>query len=300
MRPAARLAAFFELRDTRITSDSLFANIEGEVVVAIREQSGIALLTGAALYPFPSTASNRKAQAMPSDSSTRKKIGIITGSGPEAGLDLWSKLLRANRVLHGSRFRGDLDAPNVTILSEPALGLSMELEMNDRAVWTCLESSAQAIAQRVDYYTVACNTLNHYQPQLEALRLPAMLISFADVTLEFLQSERIERVALLGAKPVTDLGPWSHYRKLAEHVWIELPKPVQAEQLHQLIYDVKTFGGDVPEIRQRFKSILDTLESNTVLLACTELPLIPLDSAGKRVIDVTDLVAHKLARLANC
>jgi aspartate racemase len=78
-----------------------------------------------------------------------------------------------------------------------------------------------------------------------------------------------------------------------------VPTPAQAEQLHRLIYDVKTFGGNVPEIQQRFESILDTLEAETVLLACTELPLIPLENTGKQVIDVTDLVAHKLARLAN-
>lgn len=230
---------------------------------------------------------------------SRKRIGIIAGSGPEAGLDLWNKILQANRTLHGSTFRGDLDAPEVTILSVPMLGLSMELEANDAVVWDCLRRTAQEIAQRVDYYAIACNTLNYYQPQLDALRLPAKLVSFADVVQEFLRTNRIGEVALLGARPVTDLGPWSHYRKLAAHVDIELPKPAQAGQLHQLIYDVKTHGGNMPEIELRFRAILDALESHTVLLACTELPLIPLAATHKQVVDVTELVALKLARLAN-
>lgn len=232
-------------------------------------------------------------------SVSRKKIGIIAGSGPEAGIDLWSKLLAANRKIHGDRFRGDLDAPDVTILSESTLGLSMELAENDGAVWQCLRQTAEAIAPRVDYYAIACNTLNYYQPQLEALRLPAKLVSFADAVVEFVKESRIERVALLGARPVTDLGPWSHYRRLAEHVAVELPKPAQAEQLHRLIYDVKTHGGHVEDIRCRFREILDALEAHTVLLACTELPLIPLDPGQKQVVDVTDLVARRLAQLAN-
>jgi aspartate racemase len=239
-----------------------------------------------------------KDPAMQSTFHPHKKIGIITGSGPEAGIDLWNKILQANRALHGSAFRGDLDAPNVTILSEPALGLSMELEANDRAVWNCLRGAAETIAQRVDYYAIACNTLNYYQPQLDALQLPAKLVSFSDVVLDFLQANQLKRVALLGARPVTDLGSWSHYRTLAQHVDIELPRPLQAEQLHQLIYDVKTHGGDVPEIRQRFCAILNALEADTVLLACTELPLIPLDATQKKAVDVTQLVAQKLARLA--
>lgn len=239
-----------------------------------------------------------KGQAMPVNSTLRKKIGILTGSGPEAGLDLWRKVLQANRRLYGSRFRGDLDAPHVTIVSEPTLGLSMELEANDAAVWHCLRDAAQHVAQRVDYYAIACNTLNYYQPQIDALHLPAKLISFADVALDFLRANGITRVALLGARPVTDLGPWSHYRRMADHVRIELPKPAQAQQLHQLIYDVKSAGADNADIRRRFRAILDTLESDTVLLACTELPLIPHDAHQQRLVDVTDLVACKLAELA--
>jgi aspartate racemase len=229
---------------------------------------------------------------------TFKKIGIITGSGPEAGLDLWRKLLQANRKLQGTAFRGDLDAPHVTIYSEPLLGLSMELDANDGAVWECLKAAAQSIAGRVDYYAIACNTLNHYQPQLDALGLSAKLVSFADVVLDYVRERRIARVALLGARPVTDLGAWSHYRGLSGHLEIELPKPAEAAQLHKLIYDVKTFGGDSVDLRMRFARIVDALDSDTVLLACTELPLIPLAATNKQIIDVTELVAQKLAQLA--
>lgn len=236
---------------------------------------------------------------MQANPGSRKKIGIITGSGPEAGIDLWSKLLAANRKIHDDRFRGDLDAPDVTVLSESTLGLSMELAENDHAVWQCLRQAAEAIAPRVDYYAIACNTLNYYQPQLEALQLPAKLVSFADAVTGFVKENRVERVALLGARPVTDLGSWSHYRSLAEHVAVELPKPALAEQLHRLIYDVKTHGGNGEDIRLRFRDILDGLESHTILLACTELPLIPFAAGHKQVVDVTELVAQRLARLAN-
>lgn len=236
---------------------------------------------------------------MHTSTSSRRKIGIITGSGPEAGIDLWNKLLQANRRIHGDGYRGDLDAPAVTIISEPALGLSMELEQNDAVVWECLRSAATALAQRVDYYAIACNTLNHYQPQLEALGLPARLVSFADVVLGYLRGNAIDNVALLGARPVTDLGPWSHYRKLAEHVRVELPRPRQAHELHQLIYDVKSYGGQRAETQENFRALLGELQSETVLLACTELPLIPLVQDRKRIVDVTELVACRLAELAN-
>ena len=233
--------------------------------------------------------------------SPRKRIGIITGSGPEAGIDLWSKLLQASRELQGAAFRGDLDAPAVIVHSEPELGLSMELDRNDEQVWNCLRESAMAIAPRVDYYAIACNTLNVYQDRLDALGLPAKFISFADVVADFLELNGISRVALLGARPVIEFGEWSHYRKLAQHAEVELPRGRSAERLHQLIYDVKTHGGAATRLRPQFQALLSELQAPAVLLACTELPLIPLgglDVAGKQIIDVTALVARRLAQLA--
>lgn len=91
---------------------------------------------------------------------TRASLGIITGSGPEAGLDMWFKILKANKNLMGERFEGDLDAPTVNIISEPQLGLSMELKKNDEKVWQTLSRVANEVALQADYYAIACNTLN--------------------------------------------------------------------------------------------------------------------------------------------
>ena len=65
-------------------------------------------------------------------------LGIIAGSGPEAGVDLWRKILVANRIALNERFRGDIDAPHMVIISEPTLGLSMDLVANREPVWASL------------------------------------------------------------------------------------------------------------------------------------------------------------------
>ncbi len=79
----------------------------------------------------------------------RKKIGIITGSGPEAGIDLWQKTLDINKKILKENFRGDLDAPNVTIYSIPELGYSMELEKNYTKVWDILQKAIKNICKRL-------------------------------------------------------------------------------------------------------------------------------------------------------
>jgi len=224
----------------------------------------------------------------------RSRIGIITGSGPEAGLDLWAKVLRANRQLMGADYRGDLDAPEVVVFSVPELGLSMELERNDAQVWEALRRTAERMAPHVDHYGIACNTLNLYEDRLAALGLPARLVSMGEVAREHLAEHGITRVALLGARPVMDLGPWSAYRTLPRHASVEVP--ADPDELHAIIYEVKRRGGAQPDIVARFAQVLAGLESEVALLACTELPLIPVAVARPRTVDVTDLLALALAR----
>jgi aspartate racemase len=114
------------------------------------------------------------------------------------------------------------------------------------------------------------------------------------VACEHLAERGIERVALLGARPVMDLGPWSAYRKLPRHAGVELP--ADPDELHSIIYEVKRRGGAQADIVARFERVLAGLESEVALLACTELPLIPVVAARPRTVDVTDLLALALAR----
>jgi aspartate racemase len=221
-----------------------------------------------------------------------RTLGIIAGSGPEAGLDLWAKVLTRNQAARGAGFKGDLDAPRVIVLSEPTLGLSMDLETNEAVVWESLKRTAAAVSVQSDAYAIACNTLNWYAPRLEALRLPAEFVSFQSAVADWLAASGVKKVALLGAAPVTGMGHWSAYRALADVVEVEIP--TDRVGLHGLILDVKRLGSRHPSLAPRFQTILDSLSASHALLACTELPLIAEGATGPQLVDVTDLVADAL------
>jgi aspartate racemase len=225
----------------------------------------------------------------------RQRVGIISGSGPEAGIDLWAKVQQASRALLGERYRGDLDAPEVIVHSVPGLGLSMELERNDALIWPLLAETMRRLDEQVDAYAIACNTLNHYEAQLRALPLRARLVSTQDMVRRLVRERGLAKVALLGARPVMAMGPWSAYRDLPKHVAVELPR--DADALHALIYDVKTRGGNAPGIAARFEALLAGLQAPVVLLACTELPLIPVRTRRHELVDVTALLAQALAEI---
>ena len=194
----------------------------------------------------------------------RRPIGIVAGSGPEAGVDLWRKIIGLNKQRFGGHYRGDLDAPEVIIRSDPVLGLSMELHRNETAVWERLRATARALSDTTEAYAIACNTLNYFAPQLDALALPAELVSFQSVVQAFVQSDGLSEVCLLGAAPVTALDRWSPYFGLESLLRVE--KPRDAVALHSLIYDVKALGSADPSLRPRFAKILQSIESNTVLV----------------------------------
>jgi aspartate racemase len=200
---------------------------------------------------------------------------------------------QARRQL-GESYRGDADAPRVEIVSEPALGLSMDLPATDTATWATLAETARAIASRCDVYAIACNTLNVYTPRLDELSLGADLVSYPDAVRSWATRSGIERVGLLAARPVATLGPESPYRRLAEEIDVESPPDI--ESLHALIGAVKAEGGARNDLRDRFATLAAEYDSVDLLLACTELPLISRPVPGHRLVDVTDLVAEELVR----
>ncbi|KIC41383.1 hypothetical protein RA27_08900 [Ruegeria sp. ANG-R] len=230
--------------------------------------------------------------------SERRRIGLIAGSGPEAGADLWMKVIEETKDLMGEKYLGDLDGPRVRIISSPILGLSMELETNDVAVWPELERVFTDLASQTDYIAIACNTLNYYERQIKADPREAELVSVGDVVEDYLRREEHSCVALLGAAPVSKMDSWSAYHRLSNEFEVEIPE--NPAELHQIIYDVKRLGGGDPNVIKRFEALIGTLQSDIVLLACTELPLIELESDEKTLVDVTRLLARNLVEKSFC
>lgn len=224
--------------------------------------------------------------------TARPRLGIITGSGPEAGMDMWAKLLEENRRRLGPAFRGDLDAPAVRLVSDPELGLSMELERTEEQVWQALRDDIYSLDGQVTAFVIACNTLNLFAERIRDLPLHSEFISFNEVIAQWLKRSGAAKVCLLGARPVADLGAWSPYRSLREHIECE---PVSnGDAWHQLIYDIKASGSDEPGLKGRFEALLAGIDSQIVLLACTELPLVKGLSTDKTLVDVTQLVVEAM------
>lgn len=233
---------------------------------------------------------------MTNEHNSRKKIGIITGSGPEAGIDLWQKILDENKSLLKQDFKGDLDAPYVSIESIPSLGISMELDKTYDEVWVILEKAIKDICQRVDYFVIACNTLNVYEEEITRLGYKDKFLSTLDVVKLYIKEKNLNKIALIGAKPVIEMEKYSVFQSLNQSFDIEVPKDFNKVQ--KLIYDVKLLGGNDLKVLKNYEEILNDLHCEDVFLACTELPLIGFESENKNLIDVTQLLAKRVVELS--
>lgn len=219
-------------------------------------------------------------------------LGIIAGSGPEAGVDLWTKILNGRRTQADSDYRGDVDAPSIRICSLPALGLSMDMDRHADALRPIVREIATEMASRCVAYTIACNTLHFFADELSNIE-GGNFISVQSIVRQELHSRRQKKFALLGASPVMSLGEWSPYSDLKNEFEIEI---ANSSILDDMIYAVKAEGGSTPELSRDFKTLVESLKSEIVVVGCTELPLLMNQrmQTKHQLVDVTTLLADAM------
>lgn len=223
------------------------------------------------------------------------KIGIITGAGPEAGIDLWKKILYYTKTFYSERYKGDLDAPHVVIHSIPELGNVMNIDQLEDEIWESLKNAVLQIDKEVDYFCIACNILHFFTEKIRHLPLTSEFISIVEATHLYLKENHIKEVALLSVSKVVELGKYSPYSVLKKNFKIETPNPVR---MNTLINGIKVKGANDQLLLADFHKIIGELTAETILLACTELPLLNTDGLNKKFIDPTAILALSISSQA--
>lgn len=250
----------------------------------------------------------------------RTQVGIIAGSGPEAGLDLASKILVASRELavQGAAPNskvGDIEAPSFIIDSVPELGISMELPLHYELLWEYMRTTIDRLAPTCKHLVVACNTLHIFSARIEAkLACPPLngcctFISYVDCTIDGVLEASLsqgQEVMVLGARAymATAAELICKNPKLTGGPNVSIPDAGTMDKLDELVHEIKSKGRNDPGIGPLFATVLNKLPSavSVAILACTELPLISIPEGqlrpGLKLIDATQLVADRLAHLS--
>ena len=238
------------------------------------------------------------------------RIGILGGSGPEAGGDLFRKVLAAHRAALGAGYRGDMDAPDILLSQVSGIGGGTMAER-----WPPLAAAVVEIAPLVCCFSVACNALHRFEPDIRQLLTqlgepPAKFVSMTAATTAHCQWAGPASIALLGGEAVMEMQPGgsSPYLSLAAAMGQATIWPlnvVQRGRLAAVILAVKADGAPAPDepVTRELEALLRELEAasvEAVVLACTELPLVPVGAlcAGEgrpppavQLVDPAELLA---------
>ncbi len=237
-------------------------------------------------------------------STTPKSIGIITGNGPDSGISLWKRINNYFAELLGVHFIGDISLPKVTIISLPAMGLSMELAKRDDATWTVLEEAIYKMqCNNVDILTLACHTTHYYTAKIREMFEceNKKFVSMPETTIDYIKRAKLSDLAIIGISFVANLQEYSAYSELRK-LNIEAVPDKTLARFHDIGYDVKKMK-DLYPVFQKFTSLLRTeIKSSNIVIALTELSIL-IESQKKHcrlknIIDPLDIYAKEIARLS--
>ena len=238
----------------------------------------------------------------------RPIFGLLTGNGPESGQVLW-RLMNAEiyaGLIERDEPVGDLTYPRVIILSEPEMGLSMELVDREQAVWDVVRRSTDRLcAAGANTIGIACHTTQWFVDRLRRhLGVEANVLSMAEATVTEIESRGIADVTIVGIPVVADLGEYSAYHELSR-LGVKAVGEEARPYLQRLGYEVKGL-----QLGEKDSRALNTLRhvlkvgvsTKNVLVALTEIsvllqsfPKLRTRLAGKNLIDPLQIYAKRLA-----
>lgn len=223
-----------------------------------------------------------------------KRIGVIGGMGVQATIDLYQKIVDVTKAAS--------DQENIPML------IDSYPQIEDRTAWILgtgadptnklVESALRLENGGAAALIMACNTAHYFAPAIRsAVRIP--LLHIAEATLAVLQEQvpKAAKIALLATDGTRCAGIYERPLQEAGYALEPLGK-TQQETIMTAIYDgVK--AGHIAEYVLPVQRVIDALDADTVLLACTELPLfLPYLDTEKLLIDPTAALALSALRFS--
>lgn len=230
--------------------------------------------------------------------SRYKTIGIIGGQGPTSTADFYMRIIKYYQDNFGTRHVGDF--PPMIIFSVPTPDL-VEVIEDEEKTFTLIADAIKKLEQDgCDFIVIVCNALQYLLERFQTLvKIP--IIGIVPIVTDHIKGKGYKTVGILAADTTTR-------KKVYDHFWeekgIKLIKPNQTDQyiVEGVILDEYS-GKTNPENTEKIKKVAKKLHKNgaeTVMLACTELPLIlKQKDIDIPLIDCTEIYAQKTAQYSS-
>jgi len=227
-----------------------------------------------------------------------KIVGVIGGMGPEATVDLMTRVIKATPA------EDDKDHIRMVVDNNPKVPSRIKalIEGTGESPAPAMSEMARNLAALgADFLAIPCNTAHFYYNEIcSAVSIP--VLNMIDVTIETLLKENvnIRTVGLLAADAVIQTGLYG--KPLAEKgVDLIYPSPDLQGRLMKSILRIKTgrYGQGEGQALRSATSELIRRKAEAVIVACTELSIISdtLDIHVK-LYDATEELAKRIVKVA--
>lgn len=236
------------------------------------------------------------AQDFPCPSDKLPAVGILGGMGPAATSDFYSKLIGATPADR------DQDHLSVVIWSDPRVPDRTDALLHggpDPTPW--IEAGARHLRDAgCRIVAMPCNTAHAFVDGLED-RVGIVLVNMISETVEATCVVRPapRTIGLLATTGAVKSGLYE--RKFASRgVRVLHPAPEEQAAVMDVIHCVKAGDASVGQ-RERIEAIIRSLArrgAQTVILGCTELPLLVGERDDIRILDPTRILAEAVVARA--
>lgn len=227
-----------------------------------------------------------------------KTVGIIGGMGPEATVDMMSRVIRATPA------KDDIDHIRMLVDNNPKIPsrINAIIEGTGESPAPCMiEMARNLVAWGADFLVIPCNTAHFYYNAVQsAVDVPVLNMIDLAVNTIITENPKVRRPGILASTGVLMTGL---YEKRFEKKGLELitpSDPVQ-EKVMTAIRQIKTghFGNREIEAVNAAAGELTAAKADVLIVACTELSIISsaLES-DVRLYDTSQILAEAVAATA--
>jgi aspartate racemase len=217
-----------------------------------------------------------------------KSIGILGGMGPEATAELYSRIIKLFQKELQAKF--DKDFPEIFIYNLPLPDVVCSTVENKRVLDCLVESAVKLEEIGADFIVMPCNTIEYFLPDIRN-KLRIEVISIVETVRKYLQNKNIDEVLLLSTEAT---AKWKIYDKELQKSKIKMKNvniQIQGE-VTRIIMNILS-GQKLKKDKRYLQNLLKNIESDCVILGCTELPLLINQRDSKiKLVDTLDLLAE--------
>jgi len=206
-----------------------------------------------------------------------KRIGILGGMSHESTIKYYELILGKYFETHKDYYYPEIVIFSVDFQKLTDFENKGDMEGYVKYLSAGIKSLENAGAE---FIIMAANSPHAVFDELQG-KANVPMISIAEVTAKKAESEGMKKLLLLGIKFTMQS---SFYQNVCKKYGIEMVVPNEQEQneINKIIFDELVIGKFNEESKNKLLEIIDTYETDGVILGCTELPLILKQKDSKK------------------